>query len=942
MSTIGGLSTSTSSSIRGYGGLASGLDRDTLIEGMTSGTTSKITQQQQKKQQLEWKQEAVRSITDMMLAFANKYTSSWSSKTNLFSSVFWGRNKLSVMGENSKYVSVSGTATSADGVSIMGVKQLAQKAKISTGASSSGKLTSGEIDTTTTNETVQNLQGKTLNFEFGNKTYYITLSNKDKDGKELKYDTMDNTVASIKKLLSQETTTVGDKSVTLDEVIKVENDNKYIKFSKGAEAGSNSLKIKDGTALEYFGISEGADIEKKGSVTGNKDETALNRSVTFAEKVSGRSLTFSYNGVSKDIYIPTLEETDTDKLKTIQESLQKQLDEAFGKDRVEVGIEDAASGKGKLTFRTTLPGTASTPGGENKDDKTSTLQIMGGSSDLIGDSGVLKMQPGASTHLNLYAKISESGLKGITNSTKIPGEIWINDTRIEITADDTLNSLMDKINKNTNVTVSYQAATDKFTFTSKDDGASGSIKFGKTFTDKEIEEIGKNFQDAAVKAEKERILKNAEEGDSFEVALMKEVRRIGGDNAVAEAQEKAKNEGTTLTEDKIKEIRANGEAAAEQEFNDKANAEGLDQGEYFEFTVKKRTEKDAEAAMNSARGNNDLLNAIFQSDKTGVDQSDMTGRSATGQDAIVSVKYAGSDEPVEIVRGTNSFTLDGLTINVKGEFGYVEKKDDDGKVVMEDGKAVMELDKTAEAVEIDAQVDADSIVDAVKAMVDEYNAMIELVNKELTTKPDRDYSPLTSEQKKELSDDEIEAWEKKAKEGLLYADSDIRSLSSDLRFIIGGGIAQELSEMGISTSSTYSDNGKLTFDETKFRAALASNPERVQQLFAESSVTNTNGKGTSTGIATALKNVMDKYVNTMGSMESKGILIRKAGSESAPMSITENTMYKQLKEINDMITKLQERLESERDRYIKQFTSLETLISQMNSQSSFLSQLGGY
>ena len=59
MATVGGLSTSTSSSIRGYGGLASGLDRDSLIEGMTMGTTNKITQQQQKQQKLEWKQAAV-------------------------------------------------------------------------------------------------------------------------------------------------------------------------------------------------------------------------------------------------------------------------------------------------------------------------------------------------------------------------------------------------------------------------------------------------------------------------------------------------------------------------------------------------------------------------------------------------------------------------------------------------------------------------------------------------------------------------------------------------------------------------------------------------------------------------------------------------------------------------------------------------------------------
>ena len=50
MSSVGSLSSSTSNSIRGYGGLASGLDRDELIKGMTLGTTSKLNQQEQKKQ----------------------------------------------------------------------------------------------------------------------------------------------------------------------------------------------------------------------------------------------------------------------------------------------------------------------------------------------------------------------------------------------------------------------------------------------------------------------------------------------------------------------------------------------------------------------------------------------------------------------------------------------------------------------------------------------------------------------------------------------------------------------------------------------------------------------------------------------------------------------------------------------------------------------------
>ena len=175
---IGGLSTSTSNGIRGYGGLASGLDRDTLIEGMTSGTTSKITQQQQKKQQLEWKQSAVRNIASQLLDFANKYTSSWSSKTNLFSSMFWGRNQLSVTGTNSKYVSVSGSGSSADGVSILGVKQLAQKAKWSTSANVSGQtLSTKEVNIKNTYP-VQQLRGKELNFKLGGDANATTYSSK--------------------------------------------------------------------------------------------------------------------------------------------------------------------------------------------------------------------------------------------------------------------------------------------------------------------------------------------------------------------------------------------------------------------------------------------------------------------------------------------------------------------------------------------------------------------------------------------------------------------------------------------------------------------------------------------------------------------------------------------------------------------------------------------
>ncbi len=831
MATVGGLTTSTSSSIRGYGGLASGLDRDTLIEGMTSGTTSKITQQQKKQQQLEWKQAAIQSITSKLLDFSNKYTS-WSSSTNLFSSMLWGRNKITTTGTNSKFVSVSGSGASAEGVTIMGVKQLAQKAKWSTetGVSNQTLSTTKNVDITETYDIPQ-LPGKELEFKLGNgadaKTYTLTLKESEKldDGTVETYDysTPEKALEAINKQLGRvEVTGPDGKAEKLSKYVSIDIDGGG-KFTLTGNGHSNNFELTGGSALQYLGF--GKDFKHvfgagTGTVTAtDKAEDNLIDHVSFARLMDGKKLTFSYNGKTAEISMlsrekieeltknmkkddpQSVKETTQKVFNELQKSIQEQLDDAFGKGRVKVNdVNVGLDANNKITganlsFKTVKP--------DGTDDKTSTLKIVSGNADV---KYVLGVQDGMSNRVNMSDKLKDKLTFSQTETTKDEEgnsisrkytTLTINDAVIKVYEDDTMESLMERINntKEARVKISYQEAADKFTFTSTEEGASGTVKL--------------------------------------------------------------RGPAKTLF--------------------------GLEGNEYV---------------------------------------------NESGQDAIVAVKYAGSDEAVELTRGSNSFTVDGLTINVKGKFGY----DESGVLIEDDPDTV---------VEIDAQVDADSIVDTVKSMIEEYNSIIELVNKEVKTKPDRDYEPLTSEQKKELSEDEIEAWEKKAKEGLLYADSDIRSLTSDLRFIIDGGIAQELAEMGISTSTSYSDNGKINFDESKFRAALASDPERVQELFAESSVKNTNGNGYSKGIGANLKSVLDKYVNTTGAMTSKGILIRKAGHESSPMSVTENTMYNQLKAIKEQISKLQERLETERDRYIKQFTSLETLISQMNNQSGWLSQFGG-
>lgn len=315
------------------------------------------------------------------------------------------------------------------------------------------------------------------------------------------------------------------------------------------------------------------------------------------------------------------------------------------------------------------------------------------------------------------------------------------------------------------------------------------------------------------------------------------------------------------------------------------------------------TQEGASGKISIDPASSDLAKALFGDQKVDV----------TGQDAIINVSYDGVE--TEIRRNSNTFDLEGLAVTVSGTFGY---------------DASGALDKTQEAVTFTAKADTEKVVSSIKDMVEAYNSIIEMVNKEISTKPDRSYAPLTDEQKEEMSTSEIENWEKKAKEGLLFNDPDITSLASSMRsvFLKTGLSYTELEKIGITTSTNASDNGKIVLDESKLEAALESDPDLVKKLFA--------GDDTTNGLMTNIKNVFDKYAKKEGA--SKGILVDKAGSSAAPLSLLTNTIYKQLQSMDDVLDSLKDRLSTEQDRYISQFSSLETMISQMNSQSSWLSQ----
>lgn len=320
----------------------------------------------------------------------------------------------------------------------------------------------------------------------------------------------------------------------------------------------------------------------------------------------------------------------------------------------------------------------------------------------------------------------------------------------------------------------------------------------------------------------------------------------------------------------------------------------------FQFTAK---ESGASSRIDMGDG---LANALFGG-----------GKKDEGKDAIFSMMVNGQ-ELDGISRSSNTFDVDGMSVSLKGTFTATE----------------------ADAVSFTSSSDADKIIDAIKSMVEDYNAMVTEIKNAYSTMPQQKsngnyYEPLTEEDKADMSESSIKAYEEKAKQGLLFADRDLSALYSQLTSAISmsGKDGADLKAIGIT--SNYS-NGltTLSLNEEKLRAALETDPDKVRDVFSKSVASGSS----SNGLMQALKSPLDMYSKTQG---TKGILVQKAGSTLAPSTLYKNTLQNKLDDIDTQIEKWQDKMADQVDRYTSKFTALEKLISQMNSQSSALASFLG-
>lgn len=303
-----------------------------------------------------------------------------------------------------------------------------------------------------------------------------------------------------------------------------------------------------------------------------------------------------------------------------------------------------------------------------------------------------------------------------------------------------------------------------------------------------------------------------------------------------------------------------------------------------------------------------------------------------GSDAVVVISLDGSKNPADFItltRSTNSFDIGSGTLTLKGMAAGGEK----------------------ETSTITTSRDSSAIAQKVKEFVDDYNGLINLITTKISEEYDKDYKPLTEDQKLAMTDKEIELWTNKAKTGLLHNDSYLKEIESCLRSIFytavndGGKQIGALQDIGIATKS-YTEKGKLSFDQAKFIAALETSPEKVLGLLSNKSgvayslYATPEQKSQRFAESGALERLSDYLKTSLSKIGVKGALITLIGSPSD--SFAGDTEYsRQIKDLKDKISVMTSRLEDEENRYWKQFTAMESALAKLNRQSDWLSGMFG-
>lgn len=986
-------STSAATS-KGMSGLVSNMDTEGMVEKMLSGTQSKIDKQAGLKQTTTWKQEFYRQIITDINTFQSSFFNS-SSSTNLMSASFF--NAMSAV-TKSEAVSVTATSSAATGKTEIQVGQLATATKLQSGDTVSGKLTSA-LDLTALDRTVVFTKGpKEVSIDFSGadtaeKIADLITENTDLQSAGISADVDQSTgklvisgegvsvsskssrlgmqmlgVSAGSKTTDGKLTTTADPDadatitvaldgvshvITLgdieemkaallkDEPGKTFNSNEeiltgYLQKQLDFEFGNNAITVAlSGKNMTLSTPTAGRQIVVGGNkITyqlfgiqeGQSNKIALGQqlqNVGFSTPLQGSSYTFTING----------ERFEIDNTMTVNEVINK-INSSKANVRVTYSeLED------KFTIQS-----ASTGAGYNitmTQEQGNLLNALFGDVVIDGDAvktGTTVLSNALTTNSVAQDNDVWSSAQSVSAFTSGTFKLTVDGTAYSISVPAKSSGTYDReelkslINQGLADRFGYsQDGKQNIALATDGTGYKLEVNNGSNVSFAKTDSI---YTDTAIDATKvaEAAKSNMQLAFGFE----------NTDNVAKDATKVTLSDvGITYpglsAEQTIKELRAKletdlstADVPVTVKFKDGKFSISVAQGKTAELNIG-GTMKDGSSIMKKLFGTTTL--------QLGYDDPETPNVAAVeGQNAIVTINGVATE------RSSNTFTTGGLSITLLETTGSYQKaagKDATDRWVDSDNNPVKADDEgflldangnrifTGETATANTTKDTNKIYEGLKSFVEAYNKLIGDLNSRIDEEATfRDYAPLTSAQKKEMSESEIKLWEEKAKTGLLRNDTNISSFLGGMRSVLytkPAGSDFALYQIGIDTSSDWKDKGKLAIDESKLKSMIETNSQDIQELFTNAT----------DGLAAKLTTVIKATANTNSS--TPGTLVGQAGVVGKASEIT-NTFTKQIRSINSKISDLQKKYETEKARYWKMFNSMESALSNMNTQSSWLSQ----
>lgn len=328
------------------------------------------------------------------------------------------------------------------------------------------------------------------------------------------------------------------------------------------------------------------------------------------------------------------------------------------------------------------------------------------------------------------------------------------------------------------------------------------------------------------------------------------------------------------------------------------------------------------------------------------DEIEKNGKKYTNNFTLISGEYEdkieSASQEVEVKAGTNleatvSKVINGKEQTVSYTDGEGGKKATKNQVTI-DG-VTFEFNSIGEA-NLTGEKDVSKIKEKIVGFVNDYNKLIEKMNTLLMEKRDRNYQPLTDEQKDNMSEEQIKKWNEKVRTGQLAKDMDITNIINKLKYAaqdVVSGCGINLGNIGITLTKNYDKKaGTLKIDDQKLEEALKNDTTEVTKLFTNfpnNSLLSESEKYNAEGILQRMRNVLNEAVR----LPSKSSLIKKAGNEN----FTESTLAKNIQDYEKKIKELKKEYDKKQQMLYSKYSRYEALLNKYNSQMGSLSQYFG-